>query len=284
MDVSVIIVNYNTKQLLADCLDSVRAKTKDIEYEVIVVDNDSHDGSQKMLWSQYPWVRLIETGENLGFGRANNVGMDNAKGKYLFLLNSDTILKNNALKIFFDYSETHKNVGVLGAILLGKDRKPCHSYGKFITPSSEIKYALSRYLPFLKDKTLIHPDFVSSSKSVDYITGADMWLTREVYKKTGGFDSDFFMYCEEVDWQKRMSDIGLSRLVIPGPEIIHLEGGSDPAKSNLWSRNRIKNIRKSKKIYYRKHFSSFIFPFFVALEWLMFFPISIFIKCREIGK
>lgn len=272
MDVSVIIVNYNTKQLLADCLDSVREKTKDIEYEVIVVDNDSHDGSQKMLRSQYPWVRLIETGENLGFGRANNVGMDNAKGKYLFLLNSDTILKNNVLKLFFEYAETHGGFGVLGAILLGMDNKPCHSYGRFITPSSELKNAILKYFPFFKDKALLEPDFISSPKCVDYITGADMWVSRDVYELTGGFDSDFFMYCEEVDWQRRMSDMGLLRIIIPGPEIVHLEGGSDQSKSRIWSKNRINNIRQSRFLYYKKHFNKTFLPFFKVLLYLIQLP------------
>lgn len=148
MDISVIIVNYNTKQLLSECLNSIKDKTFGVDYEVIVVDNESKDGSQEMLIKDFPWARLIESGENLGFGKANNLGMSLAKGKYFLLLNSDTLLVNNAIKEFYDYAEANPGFGALGSVLLGQDNRPCHSYGKFITPGSELKAALSKYFRF----------------------------------------------------------------------------------------------------------------------------------------
>ncbi len=262
MDVSIIIVNYNTKQLLSNCLNSIKDKTKDIEYEIIVVDNNSHDGSQEMLKNDFPWVRLIESKENLGFGRANNLGMKNAQGKYFFLLNSDTILVNNAIKDFYDYSESHPGFGALGSILLDKNLKPCHSYGKFPTQLRTLKDALAKYLRFLKDKNKFHPEMNSCPLEVEYITGADLWISRNVFERTSGFDPDYFMYFEESDWQKRMDDIGLKRYIIPGPKIIHLEGGSDSSKSHIWSPNRLKNFYKSQKIYHHKHFNKWTYPLF----------------------
>lgn len=283
MDVSIIIVNYNTKQLLSDCLSSIKEKTFGIEYEVIVVDNDSTDGSQEMLRQDFQWVRLVESGENLGFGKANNLGMSVANGKYFFLLNSDTLLINNAVKHFFDYAESNSDFGALGSILLGSDNKPCHSYGRFITPLSELRFVIAKYLRFLKDKSNLLPELVSSPKEVDYITGADLWVPRSVYKSLGGFDPQFFMYCEEVDWQKRMADAGLKRLIIPNPKIIHLEGGSDNSKSRIWSTNRLKNIYTSKKIYYHKHFNKWIYPFFRIIYCILNTPSLIMLTMVKNG-
>lgn len=112
-----------------------------------------------------------------------------------------------------------------------------------------------RYIPF-------KPDEVTQPKEVEYITGADLWISKEVYEKTGGFDPDYFMYFEESDWQYRMSQLGLKRFVIPGPEIIHLEGGTDSSKSSIWSYSRLKNFYASQKIYQRKHFNKWIYPFY----------------------
>lgn len=285
MNVSIIIVNYNTKDLLAQCIRSIVEKTFGIEYEIIVVDNDSHDGSVQMLRDEFPKVKIIEAGENLGFGKANNLGMMQAKGKYLFLLNSDTILINNAIKDFYDQAEQlrrngHK-IGALGSILFAPDMTTCHSFGKFITPKTELKTAIARYLRFLKDPSNIRPEIVDELKSVDYITGADLFIPRNVFEETEGFDQDYFMYCEEVDWQKRMSEAGYERLIIPGPEIIHLEGGSDSTSKISWSKNRVDNIQKSRNIYYSKHFRNNILPVFKAALWIVNVPWKLLMSIKN---
>lgn len=280
MDVSVIIVNYNTRELLVNCIESIKLNTFNVSYEVIIVDNDSHDGSQEMLRLQYPWVRLIETGENLGFGRANNIGMQNALGKYFLLLNSDTIFENNVLKFFYDYSESNSHFGALGTVLLGINKKPCHSYGKFISAKSELLEALSVYFRFLKNKSKLHPREVISPFEVEYITGADLFVPRKIFDEIGGFDPSFFMYCEEVDWQKRMNGYGYRRIIIPGPKIIHLEGGSDKSKTSIWSVSRLINFVSSKKIYHKKHFgklSYFLFrPIYFTLYSFAFVLLALF--------
>lgn len=121
MDISIIIVNYNTKELTKNCIDSIYEKTKDIEFEVILVDNDSNDGS-KELFERDKKIEFVEAGKNLGFGKANNLGLTRATGKYIFFLNSDTILVNNAVKIFFDFCEGHKDLktGGIGCLLRGQ--------------------------------------------------------------------------------------------------------------------------------------------------------------------
>ena len=139
MDVSIIIVNYNTKQLLADCLNSIYEQTKDINFEVIVSDNGSKDGSIEMLKADFPQVILIENNANLGFGAANNRGLAIAKGKYIFYLNSDTILLNNAVKYFFDYFEENgdkENIGALGGNLLNTQGYTTDSGGTFFWKTS----------------------------------------------------------------------------------------------------------------------------------------------------
>ena len=133
MQLSIIIVNYNTRDFLKTCLNSIFEQTHDIEYEIIVSDNGSTDGSLEMLAKDFPTVHVIANGQNLGFGAANNRGLDIAKGKYIFYLNSDTILLNNAPKLFYDYFEAHSNekLGAIGGMLLDSNKRFIHSGGNF---------------------------------------------------------------------------------------------------------------------------------------------------------
>ena len=269
MDVSIVIVSYNTRDLIRDCIFSVIEKTQGVTYEIIVVDNDSHDGSVEMLRSEFPDVVIVESGGNIGFGKANNKGMSVAKGDYLFLLNSDTVLVNNAVAVFLDRMRQLERVGytpgALGAVLIGPGGNTCHSYGHFITPASEFKEVLSKYLRFLKDKENTCPGRVMDMKPVDYVTGADMFVPKHVFDELGGFDPDYFMYCEEVDWQRRMADAGYGRFIVEGPEIIHLEGGSDGSGNKAWSPSRLTNLYKSRKIYRKKHYDRMLLPIFRLL-------------------
>lgn len=275
MDVSIIIVSYNTKNLLSDCIRSVMEKTEGVDYEIIVVDNDSTDGTMAMLEEEFPEVKAIASGSNIGFGRANNIGMQAAAGKYLFLLNSDTLLLNNAVKIFFDKAEDLKSegrkIGTLGSILRAPSGKTCHSYGYFLTPGNELKEVLAKYLRWMKDPENTEPKEILDTKAVDYVTGADMFVPKKVFEETGGFDPDFFMYCEEVDWQKRMAELGYERLIIGGPEIAHLEGGSDKSEDSIWSVRRLSRLYASKCLYRKKNYGRWR-PLFEIIYRLMDAP------------
>lgn len=238
MDVSIIIVNYNTKQLLADCLNSIFEQTKGIDFEVIVSDNGSVDGSIEMLKKDFSPVILIENNANLGFGTANNRGLAIAKGKYIFYLNSDTILLNNAVKIFFDYWEENgekENIGALGGNLVNSNGEIVHSQSKFPDYKTDMHglyhnvYGFAKLVFFnfflhkgipAKINDTINPKFVGKT---DYIIGADLFLKNN---SDAYFDEDFFMYCEEVYLQYKLSIKNKCRLIIDGPKIIHLEGAS----------------------------------------------------------
>lgn len=236
MDVSIIIVNYNTKKLLFDCLTSLYDKTFNISFEVIVSDNGSQDGSIEMIQNYFPKVILIQNNDNLGFGAANNRGLIRATGKYIFYLNSDTILLNNAVKLFFDYFETYDDkIGALGCNLLSPDGKNVISYANFPVDKNEYKYLIKCFFSSLGLKRLFYRFKKSRSISkyigpVDYIIGADLFVRNNEDAK---FDERFFMYYEETDLQLNMEKKGLKRIIIEGPQIIHLEGGSSSKHNNL---------------------------------------------------
>ncbi len=267
MDVSIIIVNYNTKDLLFNCLSSIYKNTKDIVFEVIVSDNCSKDGSIEMIRDFFPQVILIENKENLGFGAANNRGLNIANGKYIFYLNSDTILLNNAVKLFFDYWENSydkNNLGALGCLLLDEEGNPNHfgdSFPIFEHDLSELIHSIYgfskhviNHIVFRKPLPLYTPSTIEKYKGdIDYIIGADLFLKND---KHAYFDEDFFMYCEETYLQYLLAKNNKKRIIIEGPEIIHLEGKSSKKvisdllhKETSFSalQNKISRI-----IYYRK--------------------------------
>lgn len=223
MDVSVIIVNYNTRETTKKCLDSIFEYTKDILFEVILVDNASKDGSAE-FFARDSRINLIKSEINLGFGKANNLGLRYATGKYIFLLNSDTLLLNNAIKEFYDAHENMgKNVACLGCILKAEDGvSENNSYGIF--PSLSTTWHNILYLYFRwGTKSLKFDDGHSSDFRVDYIIGADLFIRREVIDHAGLFDPDFFMYFEESEMQFRYSKYGYESRIIRTPSIIHLE-------------------------------------------------------------
>lgn len=236
IDVSILIVNYNTKELIIDCINSIYKFTKDVSFEIIVSDNGSKDDSIKAISEKFPKVKLIDNGVNLGFGAANNRAVKIARGKYIFYLNSDTILLNNAIKYFFDYWESHKddNLGALGANLLDRNGRIIHSWGCFPTLPQTTKRLLRRFLAqtfkgikerIFKKNSLYsvqtEPHYVGK---VDYVTGADLFLLNN---DDAYFDERYFLYYEETDLEYKLALKNKSRMIIDGPKIMHLLGGSE---------------------------------------------------------
>lgn len=238
MDVSIIIVNYNTKELTRNCLKSVFAQTKDIDFEVIVSDNGSSDGSLEMIRTSFPQVIVIENTANLGFGAANNRGLKVANGKYILYLNSDTVLLNNAVKLFFDYwenSSEKEKIGALGSVLLDENLNPIHSGAPFPTYmylcKKQLQYIRSHafrtvlQLFHLKDAWQKRAANISMRISMQTgethgdITGADLFLLNNENAK---FDEHFFMYLEETDLELRLAEQNLKRFIIESPKIQHL--------------------------------------------------------------
>lgn len=244
MQVSIIIVNYNTKELIKNCINSIYKYTQDIQYEIIVSDNGSTDGSIEMLKSEFPNVILIENNANLGFGTANNRGLKIAKGKYIFYLNSDTVLLNNAVKIFYDYwenSSDKENIGALGCNLLDENFNIIHSFENFINAKKLLKDLTLDFLHILrlsiffflpesfsftnkKNKKKNMNTYKEFSGEVGYVIGADLFIKNNKY---AFFDEKYVLYFEDADLQLKMKENDLRRLIILGPKILHLEHKSN---------------------------------------------------------
>ena len=250
VDVSIIIVNYNTLHVLRPCIDSIVEQTIGMNYEIIVVDNGSTDGSTEAL-SDDSRVTLIPTGENLGFGKANNKGVEQANGKYIFFLNSDTLLKNNAIKMLYDFAEQYQGkLGALGCILEDRKGNRIHSYGQFPKMADDFQKFL--WIPVLKGLHLYHQpaiEYPEQWMKVDYVTGADLFVSRQVLDEFGNFHPAFFMYYEESEMEHRFHLHGYDNVLLNGPQIIHLEGESGKAG------NKSKFIRDT----YRQERSLFIY-------------------------
>ena len=284
MDVSVIIVNYNTKALTQQCIESVFEKTTGVEFEVIVVDNGSTDGSREAFEGDSR-LHYIYSVENLGFGRANNLGNEIAKGEYLFLLNSDTYLLNNAIYLLWKQLEDqHKNgdstIACAGAMLLNRDNEIIHSYSRFPKEgvslfmgsigSILIKLRLmknsSPLYNYKYEKFANQPFFY-----VDYITGADLMIRRSAAQSYGLFDPDFFMYYEETEMQFRYMKHNLKRIIVNSPQIVHLVGKSNTGRS-LKSKS---TEMESMFTYYRKTRSRFNYFCFSILYKILYVTTAI---------
>lgn len=258
MDVSIIIVNYNTKDLLEDCLNSIYKHTVDLKFEIIVVDNASADSSQEFIKSVFPKVVLIESETNLGFGRANNLGAKYAKGEYLFILNSDTVLFENSIKILFDFYENNSitlRIGVLGAIMIDKNRNINGFGSEFPNCKRELRNILS-VLPIIKKIITRKPNYnyLINEKyfKIDYVLGADMFISAKLFNDFDGFSNEFFMYYEESDLQKRINNAGFENYIVTTTKIIHLEDGSGKKITNYSNRKRI-IVHESKNIYLKRN-------------------------------
>ncbi len=230
VDVSVVIVNYKTKDITLNCIKSIFEHTKGISFEVILVDNASHDGIIEEIKQKFTNVLTIQSDKNLGFAGGNNLGIRASKGKYVLLLNSDTILLNNALKIFFDFMEKpeSENIGVVGTFLIDQEENVIYSDGKFFPISAGIGELFPIFRRFIRVNDFKKYNEIPEGyiKKVDYVIGADMFVRKKLFEEVGLLDDSFFMYYEEADFQKRVQKKGYRIALIKGPKIIHFESGS----------------------------------------------------------
>lgn len=241
MDLSIIIVNFNTLDLTKSCIDSVRTHTKGILYEIILVDNASTDGSSE-FFSSMAGITYIQSGENIGFGRANNLGYKYSSGRYLLMLNSDTIVENDILsRMVKCFDSQPEDVGCIGSLLVHADRKPSCSFGYYKMWREEFKKKVS-----IRNTNTIDGE----QKEVEYVSGADLFIRRNLVDRIGLFDSDFFMYYEDMELGYRYKKNGFRSLVIKDHGIIHLEGASSKS-----SYRKICIITRSYLLYLRKTLS-----------------------------
>ena len=254
MDVSVIIVNYNTSQLTIQAISSLYACVDEGTYEVIVVDSSStEDLSALKSFCEEKEIRLVLLDENVGFGMANNKGARYAKGRNLFFMNPDIILLNNAVKILSDYLDTHPGVAACGGNLFTEDQRPSHSYS-FFMPSitQEVDFICGRVISKLLYPKDAEFNPTENPMRVAYICGADLMVKREIFEKEEGFSPDFFLYYEETDLQQRMRQDGYEIYSVPQARAIHLDG-----RSFRFSEEREMHAFNGRNAYFRKHHPAF---------------------------
>lgn len=251
MDVSIIIVNYNTASVTLNCINSVFEKTEGIDFEVILIDNASTDGSKEVFEADAR-IKYIYNKQNLGFGQANNKGISIAKGRNILFLNPDTLLLNNAVKILSDYLDNHAKTGACGGNLYDERMRSTHSYF-MILPSImwELnllsKSSLEKVI-WGKSSQFNHSQF---PKKVGYICGADLMVKSDVLKQTGAFSPSFFMYFEETELSYRIKKAGYTIFSVPDAKIQHLEGKSFGNSS--MSHSRLLYLEKSLSVYHSMH-------------------------------
>lgn len=252
-DLSVIIVNWNTKKLLNDCLSSIFKFTKDVNFEVIVVDNGSEDGSGQMVKKKFPQVKLILNENNLGFTKANNQGIKVAEGEYILLLNSDTYLIENSLKKLVEIAKSLPGLGALGPNLLNENRSVQQSVGFFPhLPQAFWWMSFIDDLPFgtiLRPYHVDHDSFYKNDHEVDWVTGAAIIVPKKVIREVGELDEQIFMYGEEVDWCWRIKKANFKVFYSPATKIVHIGRGS----TGKISKNAIIGEYKGIKYFYQKH-------------------------------
>jgi GT2 family glycosyltransferase len=232
MDLSVLIVSWNVRDLLLACLESVYAslRSSDSENEVLVVDNASGDGSAQAVAARFPQVELIANSENRGFAAANNQALDRATGHYLVLLNPDTVLVDGALEVLLSFMGETESAGMCGPRLVYQDGSFQHSAFRFPTLAQAF-FDFFPVHPRLLDSRLNgrYPrEWYASGRpfAIDHPLGACMTLRAEAVRQVGGLDEQFFMYCEEVDWAMRIARAGWGIYCVPKAEVIHYAGQS----------------------------------------------------------
>ncbi|MDA0986948.1 MAG: glycosyltransferase [Bacteroidetes bacterium] len=265
MDLSVLIVNYNVRDFLRQSIESIKKSIHSIKAEIIVVDNASDDGSVEMIRSNFKSVIIIQNQKNIGFGKANNKALKIAKGKYVLLINPDTIVQEDTIPKLIKYLKENKNVGLVGCKILNSDGTlqlacrrsiptPWNAFSKII--------GLSKIFPKTKVFSKYNLTYLDENKisEVEALSGSFMMFPKSVYKIIGGFDEQFFMYGEDLDFCFRVKKSGFKIIYNPGTQIIHYKGES--AKRS--SIDELNYFYESMKLFYRKHFTfSLLFNFVI---------------------
>ena len=270
LDLSIIIVSYNTKELTLQCIKSVLDSVLKLKYEIIVVDNGSGDGTVREIQNaklkknshfakasrgaQKPIIRIIQNNRNLGFAKANNQGIKNSKGKYKLLLNSDTKVKGNAIEKMIEFAEKIPNVGVVGARLLNPDGTVQSSVFRLPT----IGRAIRQY--WLGEKRLLDKYTPNDNKptEVESLVMAAFLITPLALEKVGLLNNKYFMYFEDLDYCRRVGKAGLKIYYLPLAEVMHHHGASGKGLSD--TKDQWKRLIPSSKIYHG-FFGHYIFNF-----------------------
>ncbi len=253
MDLSIIIVNYKTKAITGDCLKSIKASTDNLIKEVIVVDNGSADGSIEYLKSRFPWAKIVDAGGNVGFARGNNVGAKLARGKYLWLLNSDTIVKKTTIQDLFNAVKVNQ-AQISSCRLLNRDGS-IQPQGGYLPAL----WRLAAWMLFIDDLPLIgrlikpyHQNDLNwfrKNQQPGWLAGTALLVKKDLYQKLNGLDKDIFMYAEDVDFCLRASKLDIPVHYFSKPSLTHLGQASGSSKGAILGEYR------GLKYLYKKHYS-----------------------------
>lgn len=247
-ELSIIYVNYNTADQVKASVESVRRHTKGIDYEIIVADNNSQQDQDLQYLIDDEDIKVVRLDDNYGFGKANNAGVRESSGEYIFLLNPDTICHDNSIKLLLDCLKSDKTIGIISPNLINADSQPAHSFRrKGDGIMTELNFALFG-LPY---KMIYGNNFeynhTGKQIEVAYSCGAAMMMRRDTFEKANGFDENFFMYYEDQDLCNRIRKTGLKIVNNPNAIIQHLEGTSISVNSK-----RENFIMQSRKKYFLK--------------------------------
>jgi len=248
---SILIVNWNVRDLLRDCLRSIERGRGALEVEVIVVDSASGDDSVAMVAAEFPWVTLRPQSENVGFPRGNNIALAEARGDHLLLLNPDTVVLDDALTVMVAYLEKNPEVGAVGPQLLNPDGSVQSSRRRF--PTLATGFFESTWLEGVAPGVLRRyyaldlPD--DRMADVDWLVGACIMVPRGVYEQIGGLDEAYFMYSEELDWCRRIKEAGWRVVYHPGARVVHHVGKSSEQAVTA----RHINFQRAKLRYFLKY-------------------------------
>ena len=269
MQLSVVIVNYNVKHFLEQCLCSVQAAGQGIDMEILVVDNNSLDGSLEYLQPRFPGIQFIANKENVGFARACNQGFHRSTGDNILFLNPDTVVPEDCFKKCLDFLSAHPEAGALGIKMLdGSGRFLKESKRAFPAPLTSLYklFGFSKLFPRSAVFSRYHLGHLDENKSneADVLAGAFMMIRRTVLEKVGAFDETFFMYGEDVDLSYRIQKAGFRNYYFAGSSIIHFKGES----TRKVSMNYVRMFYKAMSIFVRKHYGggrAGLFNFFIQL-------------------
>lgn len=277
VDISIIIVNYKTPELILRCVESIYKFVEGVSFEIIVVNNVSKGDDKTTILSHFPTVRWFETGYNAGFGRANNVGIREAQGRTILLLNSDTYVIDDSVQVCFNQLISDDKVAAAGAYQLFPDLSPRPFYHTFtfqrffwiVPPSWQL--ILEKLIP---QKKYLDP------QQVDYIAAAFLMVKKEVVEKVGGFDEEFFLYGEDVEWSCRLAQMG-KLLVYKNCQIVHEEWGSKPERFEIAENHTFVNrfdpqIQLSNLVWIRKYYGITYYVALMAHYWFIAFVFYFF--------
>lgn len=249
INLSIALVNWNNRDYLRQCLESIAAAELPLTYDIVVSDNGSTDGSLEMLAEQFPYVRVVQNGKNVGVARGNNECIRNSTGEYIYVLNNDTIVNRESIKAMVEFLDEHPEVGAVGGNLLNPDGTLQASFCTFPTLWEE--FLLVTHLGMARNPYFpAHHGVWPSARKVDWLSSASIVVRRAAIEGIGLIDEDYFIYSDETDWQYRLWQAGWEVWYLPEVSTIHFGGGSFQPGGRRYTL-----VYRGRMLFARKHYS-----------------------------